>query len=60
MYKVLPSFLTWQHFIGIYAPKTTNLGWTKSVGRAFDGQRWRSWIQFSDQTNIEDPKTTEK
>ena len=55
MYKVLPSFLTWQHFIGIYAPKTTNLGWTKSVGRALDGQ-----IQFSDQTNIEDPKTTQE
>ena len=45
---------------GIYAPKTTNLGWTKLVGRALDGQRWRSWIQFLDQTNIEDPKTTEK
>ena len=45
---------------GIYARKTTNLGWTKLVGRALDGQRWRSWIQFLDQTNIEDPKTTEK
>ena len=54
MYKVLPYFCISVYF-GIYAPKTTNLGWTKSVGRALDGQ-----IQFSDQTNIEDPKTTEK